>query len=146
MSSLRFFALFCVACALTACAPKPAPEPLKAAVAAGDALRPVDEGNAAGWLNEAGGHSWRGRVDRYIGGAESKRAEDRRDGVGRATEVNADAAASSDPRCGEARGDARGQLVELAVADVAPARLDDRRARATVRDPAGVDGRQSTHP
>ena len=58
--SLRFFALFCVACALTACAPKPAPEPLKAAVAAGDALRPVDEGNAAGWLNEAGGHSWRG--------------------------------------------------------------------------------------
>ena len=57
---LRAFLLLGCALALMACAPKPAPAPLVAAVASSDALRPVGEGAVAGWLNAAGGHSWRG--------------------------------------------------------------------------------------
>ena len=57
---LRAFLLLGCALALMACAPKPAPAPLVAAVTSSDALRPVGEGAVAGWVNAAGGHSWRG--------------------------------------------------------------------------------------
>ena len=60
MSSPRFWLLLVVSTVLCACAPRPAPAPLVATVPAPDATRPVGTGNVAGWLNAAGGHSWRG--------------------------------------------------------------------------------------